>query len=204
MLEPILLVMGVTLLGMLSPGPDMLIVMRNTLTGQRRAGIRTSLGVLTGNAVHMTYCLLGVGWLISQSILAFNVVKYVGALYLIYLGIQSLRAKHSPLDEDIAGTTDADQRWFLHGFASNLLNPKGTLFYLGVFTTLITPDMSWGMRGTLILAMTMVSASFWAIFVATLDRPAVRESIRRSRKIVDRIFGALLIALGLRVAALDR
>ena len=71
---------------MISPGPDMVIVMRNTVAGGRDAGLRTSLGILTGNLVHIGYCVLGIGWLISQSIVAFSALKYAGAAYLVYLG----------------------------------------------------------------------------------------------------------------------
>ncbi len=75
MVDQILVIVGVTFLVMISPGPDMVIVLRNTFMGGRVAGLETSLGVLVGNLVHITYCVLGIGWLISQSILAFTAVN---------------------------------------------------------------------------------------------------------------------------------
>ena len=87
---------------------------------------------------------------------------------------------------------------------NNLLNPKGTLFYLGVFTTVITPDTSASVTLLLIFIMMLVSASFWVFFVYTLDRPTIREFIERSQQTVNRIFGVLLCLLGLRVAAMSR
>ena len=106
-------------------------------------------------------------------------------------------------------TNDFERRrpnrtWFVQGFVNNLLNPKGTLFYLGVFTMVITPETSASTMLVLILIMMLVSASFWLFFVYTLDRPTIRNSIERSQQTVSRIFGALLVLLGLRVASMSR
>jgi len=162
------------------------------------------LGILTGNAVHMTYCVLGIGWLISQSIVAFSVLKYAGAAYLVFLGFASFRAKASSLDSVGATQAGSDRRWFIQGVVNNILNPKGTLFYLGVFTLVITPETSWGMTLVLIMCMKTVSATFWVVFVYTLDQPVFRNVLQASQRTVNRVFGTLLIGLGLRVAALDR
>lgn len=142
MLDQILVLVSVTFLAMVSPGPDMVLVLRNTLVAGRRAGLQTSMGILGGNLVHITYCVLGIGLLISQSIVAFSAIKYAGAVYLIYLGIMSLRSGGTTLDtNDIEGRR-SDRTWTVQGFVNNLLNPKGTLFYLGVFTIVITPETS--------------------------------------------------------------
>ena|SRR5687767_14025078 len=98
MLDQILVIIPVTFLVMVSPGPDMVLVLRNTLVSGRRAGLHTSVGILSGNLVHITYCLLGIGLLISQSILAFSALKYAAAAYLIYLGISSFRSCPTRLD----------------------------------------------------------------------------------------------------------
>ncbi len=79
MYEQMLLLATLTVLVMISPGPDMVIVMRNTIVGGRAAGLQTSLGVLGGNLVHISYCLLGIGWVISQSILVFSIIKFAVA-----------------------------------------------------------------------------------------------------------------------------
>ena len=178
MFEQIAVVVSITFLVMISPGPDMVIVMRSTLVGGRRAGIWTSFGVLAGNAVHMTYCVLGIGWLISKSIVAFSVLKYAGAAYFIYLGITSFRARASSLAPVDSEPPAGDRRWFVQGFISNVLNPKGTLFYLGVFTMVITPDTSLAVTLALVASMKTISATFWVVFVHILDRPLVRRLSR--------------------------
>jgi threonine/homoserine/homoserine lactone efflux protein len=189
---------------MFSPGPDMAIVTRNTLLGGRPGGLRTSAGVLTGNLVHITYCVLGIGWLISQSIVAFSILRYAGAAYLVYLGLSSLLNASGNHPRLPAQDARVQRTWFVQGFVNNVLNPKGTLFYLGVFTMVITPDTTPLTTLILILIMMLISASFWLIFVATLDHPAIRGVLDRSQKAVGRVFGVLLIGLGLRVAFLDR
>ena len=204
MLDQILVIVGVTVLVMVTPGPDMVIVMRNTLLGGRAAGLKTSIGVLIGNLVHITYCVLGIGLVISQSILAFTMLKYAGAAYLIYLGLTSFRSNELSLAATPATTVRQDRTWFTQGFVNNVLNPKGTMFYLGIFTVVITPETS--IAGTLLLIVIMQSicAALWVVFVLTLDRPLFRRWIERSQTAVNRTFGALLIFLGLRVLTMDR
>ena len=202
MVDQILVIVSITALVMISPGPDMVLVLRNTLIGGQRAGLQTSAGILSGNLVHVSYCLLGVGLIISQSILAFSALKYAAAMYLVYLGIVSFRSG-SPTVSGDAIEGRPTRAWFVQGFVNNLLNPKGTLFYLGVFTTVITPDTSVATMLVLILSMMLVSASFWLFFVVTLDRPFLRGFLERSQQAVNRIVGALLILLGLKVAAMS-
>ena len=204
MLEQILLILSVTFLAMVTPGPDMVLVLRNTFASGRRAGLQTSMGILCGNLVHITYCVFGIGMLISRSIVAFSALKYLAAAYLIYLGIMSVRSGTKSLDaSDIQGGR-LTRSWFVQGFVNNLLNPKGTLFYLGVFTTVIAPETSPTAMFLLILIMMLVSGSFWICFVYTLDRRTLRDVVERSQQTVNRVFGALLILLGLRVASMSR
>lgn len=205
MIDQILVILGITLLVMISPGPDMVIVMRNTIVGGRIGGMQSSLGVLAGNMVHITYCAIGIGWLISESILAFNILKYAGAAYLIYIGVMSFRARDMVLSTEDAGLQkNAGRSWFLQGFLNNILNPKGTLFYLGVFTMVITPETSTATTLLLVLIMMSISALFWLFFVFTLDSTIVRNVLERGQKIVNRVFGGLLIFLGIRVAFMER
>lgn len=205
MIDQILVILGITCLIMISPGPDMVIVMRNTFVGGRVGGLQSSLGVLVGNMVHITYCAIGIGWLISESILAFSILKYAGAAYLIYIGVMSFRARDMALSTDDARLQkNAGKSWFLQGFLNNILNPKGTLFYLGVFTMVITPETSTATTLLLVLIMMSVSALFWLFFVFTLDTNIVRNVLERSQKIVNRVFGGLLIFLGIRVAFMER
>ncbi len=198
--EKLLFVAGVTALAMLSPGPDMILVMRNTMAGDRRRGGLTALGVLTGNLVHIAYCTLGIALLLSRSPLAYNVLRIASAVYLVYLGVQSLRSRDTTKAEPTAsaGTRSA----YCQGLVNNVLNPKGSLFFLGVFSQLITPDMSFAQTTLLVAVMLSISAVFWIVFVQTLQLPMIRAGLAKSTVAINRVFGAVLILFGARVAML--
>jgi threonine/homoserine/homoserine lactone efflux protein len=202
MTAKLLLVIGVTTLAMLSPGPDMILVMRNTLTTGQRGGGLTALGVLTGNMFHIAYCTLGIALLLSRNPLAFNVLRVASALYLVYLGVQSLRAGHSDeVSTDMRpGGRPTAPYW--QGLVNNVLNPKGILFYLGVFSQLITRDMSFAQTAFLVTIMVGVSTIFWITFIRTLHLPMIRAWFDRSTVAINRVFGCVLIMLGARVGLL--
>src|SRR5512145_1800515 len=100
---------------MIIPGPDMVLVVRNTFVGGRRAGLQTSVGILSGNLVHITYCMLGIGLIISQSILAFSMLKYAAAAYLIYLGVISLRSGNEVPDMTAVEGRRPGRTWLVQG-----------------------------------------------------------------------------------------
>jgi threonine/homoserine/homoserine lactone efflux protein len=202
MTEKLLLVVGVTTLAMLSPGPDMVLVMRNTVTGDRRRGSLTALGVLTGNMIHIGYCTVGIALLLTQSPVAYKMLRVASAVYLVYLGVQSLRSRGTSKAEPDASAGRGPAHAFWQGFVNNVLNPKGSLFYLGVFSQLITPDMSFAQTTLLVAVMVSVSAVFWIIFIQTLHLPMIRAGLDKSKVAIDRVLGVVLISFGVRVAML--
>ena len=201
MTEKLLLVVGVTTLCMLSPGPDMILVMRNTLTRDRRCGGLTAFGVLTGNLFHIGYCTLGIALLLSQSPVAYNVLRIASAIYLVSLGVQSLRSGGASKAEPNASAGRPTGAYW-QGLVNNVLNPKGSLFYLGVFSQLITPGMSFAQTALLVAVMVGVSAAFWFVFVQTLHLPMIRSGLDNSKVAIDRVFGVVLILVGAQVAML--
>ena len=116
----------------------------------------------------------------------------------------TFRAGGTSLDVDSLERRRPELNWFLQGFLSNVLNPKGALFYLGIFTVVIAPGTSAGAMVLLVASMMTVSGAFWVLFVTTLDRPSIRESITRSQRAVSRVCGGLFILLGVRVALSER
>jgi threonine/homoserine/homoserine lactone efflux protein len=177
----------------------MALVMRNTLRFGRRAGAASSLGVLTGNLVHIGYAALGLGWLIAHSRLGYDALRYAGAAYLTYLGFNCLRAAYRG-DAQLGEAKQRAGSPYVQGLLNNLLNPKGALFYVGVFTQLITPETPRLQTVALVLTMIATSALFWLLFVWLLQLARVREAILRAARWVDASFGVLLLALALRVA----
>lgn len=205
MSEALLSIVGVTLLCMLSPGPDMALVMRNTLLSGRAAGLATSGGVLTGNLLHIASAAFGLGLLVAHHRAAYVALLYAGAAYLLWLGLNSLVSawRSAPTTFEEVEPAGPPRRAFVQGIVNNLLNAKGALFYLGVFTQLITPQTPPFATAILVSAMIATSALFWLVFVATLERAAVRRFIARARRGVDATFGIVLVALAVRVVLSD-
>jgi RhtB (resistance to homoserine/threonine) family protein len=193
-------------LAVASPGPDFLIVTKQSITSGRKIGMLTSLGVAIGILVHVTYCLLGIGLIISKSILIFNTIKYIGAMYLIYIGIKALRAKRKNPVTEVTNTTNTSVKqttpWqaVQTGFLVNALNPKATLFFLALFTQVIDPQTPIFIQ--MLYGIEMFLATFiWFLVVAmAFSNHHMKQKISRIEHWIDRVSGAVLIALGIKIA----
>ena len=193
----------VHLLAVASPGPDFAVVVRESVAQGRRAGSWTALGVGCGIFVHVAYSLLGIGLIVSQSIVLFNLFKWLAAAYLVYLGWRALRARPMSLEAiDGANAAVARSAWraFVIGFVTNGLNPKATLFFLSLFTVVISPDTPLLVQAGYGLYLAGATA-LWFLLVAWLfSRGRVRAGFARMGHWFDRLTGAVLIGLGARLA----
>ncbi|AFM34457.1 MULTISPECIES: LysE family translocator [Stutzerimonas stutzeri subgroup] len=193
----------VHLLAVASPGPDFAVVVRESVTQGRRVGSWTALGVGCGIFVHVAYSLLGIGLIVSQSIVLFNLFKWLAAGYLLYLGWRALRARPMSLDTaDEVGTTSDRSPWqaFVVGFVTNGLNPKATLFFLSLFTVVISADTPLLVQAGYGVYLAGATA-LWFLLVAWLfSRGRVRAGFARMGHWFDRLTGAVLIGLGVRLA----
>lgn len=194
---------GINLLGLMSPGPDFIMAIRNSLTYSRRTGIYTALGFAAGITVHISYCLAGLGFVISQSILLFSIFKYAGAAYLLYIGVKSLLSTKAVIDVSEAKKAEQDLTpWqaVKSGFLTNVLNPKATLFMLSMFTVVMPADApTVALVGSGIVSI--VSTAAWFSLVAIFfTQKHVRKVFDRFQGFFNKTFGVLLIALGIKVA----
>ncbi|ALM09720.1 MAG TPA: amino acid transporter [Candidatus Peribacter riflensis] len=190
-------------LALISPGPDFAMISRSSLVYSRRSGIYSALGLALGILVHVTYSLVGIGLIISQSILLFSIIKYFGAGYLIYIGIKSLRARrvHQTAKDPEAVDRHLPALAALRvGFLTNVLNPKVTLFFLGLFTQVIRPDTPLWLQVLYGLWMSLVTFLWFAFVASVLSHSIIRRRFVAVQHIVERVCGGLLIALGVRVA----
>ncbi|MCH7671159.1 MAG: LysE family transporter [Proteobacteria bacterium] len=186
-----------------SPGPDFAVVTRQCVTGGTRAGVWTSLGVGAGILLHVAYCLLGVAVLLSQSPALFDVVKFVAAGYLLYLGIKSIRKslESGPIDSVSTSQPVVEPgKAFVLGFLTNGLNPKATLFFLALFTVVISPSTPVFIQ--LIYGLYLACATFlwFALLSRVMGRPGVRETILRAGHWFERAMGTILILLAIQIA----
>jgi RhtB (resistance to homoserine/threonine) family protein len=191
------------LLAVASPGPDFAIVVRESVGAGRRAGIFTALGVGCGIFVHVTYSLLGVGLIVSQSIVLFNALKWLAAAYLLYIGFKALRAKPAAAntgESEPPRLERSPRAAFMTGFVTNGLNPKATLFFLSLFTVVInphTPLLVQAGYGVYLAAATSV----WFCLVAMLfSQQRVRAGFARLGHWFDRAMGVVLVGLGIKLA----
>jgi RhtB (resistance to homoserine/threonine) family protein len=194
------------------PGLDFAIVTKNTLLHSRRAGMLTAIGVGTAILVHVTYCVLGLAVVIKHSLWLFSLIKYVGATYLVYLGIMTLRAPAAPLpmvahDATIPVKVKSEMsRWkaFRQGFLCNLLNPKAMLFMLALFTVIVHPHTSPIVLVLYALETALITGGWFCALVIFLSLPVVTRLLARAEKYIAKLLGGLLIVLGIGLALLER
>ena len=185
-----------------APGPDFAITLRNSLVFSRRAGIMTALGIAAGLNFHIAYSVVGIGLIISKSLLLFNVIKWIGAAYLVYVGVRSLLAKKNQAQDETeaapAELSGAAAFWM--GFLTNVLNPKVALFFLALFTQVIrteTPPVVQALFGFTVLGEALI----WFPLVALLvSHHEVRRRLITVTHWIERAFGVVFVALGLRLA----
>lgn len=186
-----------------SPGPDFAVVMRQCVTGGTRAGVWTSLGVGSAILLHVSYCILGVAILLSQSSALFNIMKYVAAGYLFYLGLQSIRLSFIVEQNDSTESKSPviePGSAFILGFLTNGLNPKATLFFLALFTVVIdssTPTIVQVFYGAYLAIATF---AWFAMLSRLLGRQGIRELLLRSGAWLERAMGSILIFLAVQIA----
>lgn len=191
------------LVAQFSPGPDMLLLLKNALNHPLRSGFWTVAGIVIGLTVHTTLALTGVSLILKTSPQAANAVSIAGGLYLGWLAFQLLRSviqkPAAPHDgESFASEIPlSDQAAFLQGLITNLLNPKAALFLISVLAAWTTADSPTGHK--LILAGIILGQAlvFWSLFVWLLKRSAVRRFYERSEGALNGVFG-----LGLAVIAI--
>lgn len=205
--------MGVMLPAAMSPGPDFVIVVRNALAFSRRAGVFTALGLSVGVLVHLVYTFFGFAALIAKSVVAFNVIKWLGAGYLIFIGFSALRSggmSQKAFDKTLqneeqeaakqAPKTMTPTKAFVSGFLTNMLNPKAALFFLAIVAQIVSPNtpIIWKVIDGF---SAMVIIGLWFSFVAyALTGKRARALFLRYTKWIDRVTGGLLVLMGVKVA----
>jgi threonine/homoserine/homoserine lactone efflux protein len=187
----------------ITPGNDMLYVITRSTAQGSKAGIFSSLGIMAGCMVHIIAAMVGLSALIAQSALAFNVIKYAGAAYLIYLGIRSLMSRKKDLHISQSVTKQSYAKLFWQGALTNVLNPKVALFFLAFLPQFI--DMKGvGVHWQILLLGSWfnIGGTLVNIVVAVLFGK-IGHWLNNSPRFVlwqERITGIILILLGIKVA----
>ncbi|MBL0726905.1 LysE family translocator [Piscinibacter sp. HJYY11] len=191
----------------ITPGADMLYVASHAASGGRRAGLLAALGIGAGCLFHVALATVGLSALLASSELAFNLVKWVGAGYLVWMGIGMLRA--SPGDAREAVAPDV-RRVFWRGVLTNALNPKVALFFLAFLPQFMTPDAPHQALGFALLGLiftvngTLVTLAFGWLAGTACERLAGRLQGSQVGLWLQRAAGAMFIGLGVKLAAGSR
>ncbi|HEX2853158.1 MAG TPA: LysE family transporter [Opitutaceae bacterium] len=184
------------LLAVASPGPDFAVVLKQSLSHGRRTAIWTSLGIGSAILFHISYSLLGLGLLIRSSPFWFNAVRFAGAAYLGWLGIQALRAKPRRGDFARAEAPSAAppaHRAFALGFLTNALNPKATLFFVSLFVLIVSPRTPHLVQAMYGIWMALATMAWFSLVAIVFTREEVRDYFQRHAHWVDRVFGVVLL-----------
>jgi threonine/homoserine/homoserine lactone efflux protein len=193
----------------LTPGVDTVLVIRNVLTRGRRAGVATTVGICFGLFIHATVSALGLSLILVRSATALEMVKLIGAGYLVWLGIRSFRSalSQSSVSPSTAhggdghGLRGGVRRSFIEGLLSNVLNPKVAVFYLAFLPQFISPG-DWVLGKSVLLASIHWLEGFLWLVVVTLFVGRLRWWImkRRVKQVIEATTGAVLVAFGVRLA----
>jgi RhtB (resistance to homoserine/threonine) family protein len=192
-------------LAVISPGPDFVIVAKNTLANSRKIGIYSALGIMLGMIVHVIYSIVGIGLIISKSIVLFNIAKMLGASYLIYIGFKSFtsRSSSSPIKFKEASKIKPSQAIKV-GFFTNALNPKVTLFFLSIFTQFISLDTPLIIKLIYGIEMSVVTLLWFSLIAFLLSHNYIKDYFSKVQNYVEKIMGAILIILGIKIITSEK
>lgn len=190
------------LLAVASPGPDFAMISRNSLVYSRKAGLLSSLGLALGILVHVTYSLVGIGLVISQSIVLFSIIKLLGAGYLIFIGYKALRSRPTALGRESTSQREpiGNLAAVRMGFLTNVLNPKATLFFLSLFTQVINSSTPLLIQVLYGLEMSIMTFAWFALVSTVLGHRLIKTRFSAVQHYFEKAFGVILVALGIRVA----
>jgi threonine/homoserine/homoserine lactone efflux protein len=189
---------GVAVVLTLTPGPDMALVLRNSIRGGRPAALRTVLGIAVGLLVWATATALGVAAVLAASATVFTVLKLAGGVYLVYLGVRALLAARRDGGSE---TRDAPSRRgspFRQGLITNLLNPKLAVLFTTLLPQFISTDDPAFTKSILLAALFITIGLTWLVIYAHVVGAIARS--RRFRRTLEAVSGVVLIALGGRLA----
>lgn len=189
-------VAAITVLAVVSLGPDFAMVTRNSYSFGRKNGLTAALGIACGVQVHVFYTVFGIAVIITHSPILFISMKMLGAGYLIYLGIKSLMNAGALTIGEADGRESTAWKAFRTGFFTNALNPKTMLFVVATYSQVVRADSSLYVNFAYGIFMSLSHLVWFSLVAVFFSAEALRRRILRKQHIVDRVIGTALIGLG--------
>lgn len=201
LVQGLILIAVVHSLSAAAPGPDFILICQQTLTHGRRAGYLCSIGIALGLSIHIIYSAFGLVAVVGNSATAFWVIKILGGGYLVYLGLQIIRSKAVDNHVDFSTTEAAPsaRKSVAMGFLCNALNPKAAVYFLALFTMVLSPDMPLYQLAIYGVWMMVIQLTWFSIVTTLLSTPAISRKFIRAGHWINRILGGAMIVMGLKL-----
>ena len=203
LIQGLILISSIHLLAAASPGPDFVLVSQQTLSNGKKAGLMCSIGIALGLSIHITYSAFGLAAVIANSSSALWAIKVLGGGYLIYLGIKGLKAKPANITESNVTTPTkySAKKSIGVGFLCNALNPKAPIYFVSLFTVVLSPDMPLYQIAIYGVWIMVIQFAWFSLLVGILSRPSINIRFKKYSHWIDRVLGGAMIALGIKVIA---
>jgi len=201
LLDGLLTLTAIHFIATISPGPEFILISKEALSKGRREGFISLAGTMLGLSIHIFYSAFGLAAVISNSPDALMAIQMIGGGYLIYLGINGIRSRssHTPSDSITESRSVTDSQIFRTGFICDLLNPKAPIYYVSLFTFILSPSMPASdivIYGGWIMT---IHLAWFSVVVLLLSTPAINNKFRKFSHWVDRILGGAMITIGIKV-----
>jgi RhtB (resistance to homoserine/threonine) family protein len=204
-MENFFLFVIMSILLIILPGPDTAIATKNTLSAGRTGGFKTLAGTFCALLIHTIAAVIGLSAIIVKSALLFSIFKYVGAVYLVYLGIKTLlviRSKHATTPNDMASESKYNsQSHFKQGFLTNMLNPKVAIFFLTFLPQFVDPGSNTLIPFLLMgLTYAILTAVWFFMYIFLVDQISAFMKKPKTTTVIESLTGAVLIGFGIKLA----
>ncbi|NVJ90242.1 MAG: LysE family transporter [Methylocystaceae bacterium] len=189
----------VTILAVISPGPDFAIILRNSISFGRIAGCYTALGIAAGVSVHITYTVLGFSYLMNEALWLLDAMRYIGAAYLIWLGVSAFLSQTTQDQIELQPSTISALASFRNGVICNALNPKTALFFIALFTQVVDPHTPIQTQMGFGLFIALAHLLWFSCLAYLLTHQAWRNRFHKIKPKIERVVGACLLILGIKL-----
>jgi RhtB (resistance to homoserine/threonine) family protein len=192
----------------ITPGADTMYILGRSISQGKKSGILSALGISTGGLIHCIFAALGLSIILAKSAFAFMMIKYLGAAYLIYLGIKMLlNKKKGELELKKTDLTINYREIYLSGIFTNILNPKVALFFLAFLPQFINPEYANSPLPFLLLGFVFLSTGTIWCFILALFASKMSDQISKNFRMkfwLDKTSGSIFIALGIQLALSEK
>ncbi|WP_150692707.1 LysE family translocator [Pseudomonas fluorescens] len=194
-MNELFVMIAITMLAVISPGPDFAMVTRYSYAFGRQSGLMAALGIACGVQVHVFYTVFGVAVIITQSPLLFMAMKLLGAGYLVYLGIKSITNTAVLTFAEASGSAPTSWAVFRSGFLTNALNPKTMLFVVAAYSQFVQAGSSLASNFAYGLFMSLAHWVWFSLVALFFSTDRLRRRMLEKQRIIDRVIGTALIGL---------